>query len=302
MNLSENRIPVPEQFPVESLFNIRHLVLGDMDYTWQDIEIIAGDLPNLEVLQVHSNGLSNVTVTEGKFPVLKEIDLDENLFTSWDPVDSLDTISSLERIRLNHNKIKTINITKEFKNLKSLQIISNLLEEWKYIGELDKLSNLTDLRLRHNPVLQREKESTSRAMIIALSSSVKILNGTEITKEERNWAELDYYKKHGLEYLKVVKLPDGAEKDEAMKVFSDEHRRYLDIVGKFGQPEEGELVIKVIKLDIKPKTTLSYCLAQKLWILLVAVLLYTSIYLHCLIPLDPWIYMQEILYSNSFTS
>ncbi len=251
VNLSENRIPVPEQFPVESFANIRHLVLGDMNYTWQDIEIIAGDLPNLEVLQVHSNGLSNFTVTEGKFPALQEIDLDENLITTWEPVESLDTISSLQRIRLNHNKIKTINITKEFKNLKSLQLISNLLAEWKYIGELDKLTNLTDLRLRHNPVLQREKkESTSRAMIIALSSSVKILNGTVITKEERNWAELDYYKKYGLEYLKVVKMTDGPEKDEAMKVFSDEHRRYLYIVGKLGQPEEGELVIKVILLHL----------------------------------------------------
>ena len=222
LNLSENRIPVPDEFPVDSLKSLRHLVLGDMAYSWQDVEQVAGDLPNLEVLQVHNNGFVGIEVTPGKFSALKELDLDENEFTSWAAFDSLHKIQNLQRLHLNHNKLKTIVIDHKFENLKFLQLSHNQFEEWKHIGELDTL-NLQELRLRHNPLLQREKESTARSMIIALINSLTALNGTEITKEEKNWAELDYYKKYGLEYLKVLKLEEP-DKNETLKKFSDDHR------------------------------------------------------------------------------
>lgn len=237
---------MPDQFPVDSFKTVQHLVLGDMDYTWQHIEQVAGDLPNLQVLQVHKNGLTDLSVTKGKFAALKVLDLDDNLFTNWSSIDGLDVISGIERLTLNHNKLTTINIGQNFNNLISLQLSHNLLDEWKHIGELDKLRNLAELRLRHNPILLRDRETTVRSTVIALISQLKMLNGTPISKEERNWGELDYYKKHGLDYLKVVKMDEGVEKNEALRVFADEHRRYLDIVEKFGVPDEAELVVKVL--------------------------------------------------------
>jgi len=219
------------------------LIIGDMGYSWQHIEQVAGNLPSLQVLQAHKNDLRSVSVTAGTFPALQELDLDSNQFNDWNSLTSLHTINSLASLRLNYNKLKSIDIEDDqFKNLTSLQLSHNLLEEWKQIGELDRLK-LKELRLRYNPVLDREPESTARSMIIAVVSSITILNGTEITKEERNWSELDYYKKYGLEYLGIKKMPDH-QQAEALKLFSETHRRYMDIVSKFGEPEEGEFVVK----------------------------------------------------------
>jgi len=243
LNVSENRIPVPEQFPIESLSSLHHLIIGDMGYSWQDIEQVAGYLPSLQVLQAHNNKLRSVSVRPGCFAALQDLDLDNNQFTDWTSLNSLHTINTLISLRLNYNKLKSVDIEDDqFKNLTSLQLSHNLLDEWKQVGKLNKLK-LKELRLRYNPVLDREGESTARSMIIAVVGSISILNGTEITKEERNWSELDYYKKYGLEYLGIKKLPDSQQSD-ALKVFKENHLRYLDIVNKFGEPEEGELVVK----------------------------------------------------------
>ncbi len=73
-----------------------------------------------------------------------------------------------------------------------------------------------------------------RQLIIASIPSLKVLNGTELTKTERYGAELDYLKKYGLEYLK-------AKKDGELERFFLRHPTYPKFVKTFGEPDEDEL-------------------------------------------------------------
>ena len=243
LNVSLNLLPVPEVVPVEQFSHLVHLILGDMGYGWTELELLAGDLPQLEILQAHRNQVQEILVSDRKFLKLKELDLDCNKISDWEQVRNLDKIVNLENLRLNGNQISDLVLVPgQFKNLRVLQLSENLLENWSQISQLNHL-NVTELRLRNNPVLLREKYEVCRQIIIALVQSIKILNGSTLVENERSWAELDYYKKHGLEYLKILKLPEP-ERTEALQSFSVQHGRYLEIVERLGVPEEAELTVR----------------------------------------------------------
>jgi len=174
---------------------------------------------------------------------LKELDLDANMISDWAMINHLNIISSLQILRLNENQLSTIMIESgAFPNLKVLQLNSNVISEWIHISHLNKL-DLRELRFRSNPVLTHEKPLECRQNIIARISSLSVLNGTHISDNERKWAEIDYYKKHGLEYLQIQRLP-AEKKEMALADFSAVHGRYLEIVEKFGEPEEAELKVQ----------------------------------------------------------
>lgn len=243
LNISSNRLSVPDVMPVDKFSHLQHLILGEMGYSWADVENIAGDLPELQNLQVHKNRISAIEVKDGKFLKLKELDLDCNDVSSWSSICNLNKIENLAYLRLNENKLTTIDVTPDiFRNLRILHISENLLDNWMHIGKLNSLS-LSELRFRKNPLLKDKKEDVCRTTVIALINSLNILNGTTITENEKKWAEIDYYKKHGMEYLKILKAPEN-ERAKALESFSASHGRYIEIVGKFGVPDEAELVVK----------------------------------------------------------
>ena len=248
LNVSLNQLEVVDPLPVDQFSNLVHLIVGELNYTWEDVELLAGDLPQLSILQLHRNRANDIKVTNGKFLKLKDLDLNSNQITSWDVINNLDKISTLETLRLNENKISTINLPPgAFPNLKSLQMSDNLIYDWAQVSQLDSLP-LTELRFRNNPVLEKEKPDVCRQIIIAHLKTITVLNGSTISGEERNWAEIDYYKKHGMEYLSIKKLP-SEEQAAAMATFFASHSRYQEIVNRLGEPEEGEL--KVHKSNLK---------------------------------------------------
>lgn len=243
LNLSFNHLPVPNSIPVDKYSHLVHLILGSMGYSWSDVERIAGDLPKLENLQVHRNKIKEISLTPGKFTKLKGLDLDSNLIDDWTEIQNLSTLQTLEYLQLNDNRMSNIKIESGmFKNLKGLQLGFNLISEWYHVSELNKL-NITELRFRNNPVLQSEKLGEGRSTIVVLISSLKVLNGSEIQDTERKWAEIDYYKKHGLEYLRVLQVSEE-ERTSALETFTRTHGRYIELVNKFGEPTEGELKVK----------------------------------------------------------
>ena len=244
LNLSSNRLPVPGIMPVNKFSNIQHLIIGEMGYSWSEVEEVAGDLPNLVNLQVHKNKISTIQVGEGKFSALRELDLDCNQISDWSSILSLDRMTNLGHLRVNENRLSRIDVTSDsLKNLRILHLSDNCIDSWEHVARLNQLK-LTELRFRQNPVLDKDKPDVCRLTTVALVDSLQILNGSMITDNERKWAEIDYYKKHGLEYLKIIKLPDEKDRAAALDKFSKARGRYLDIVEKLGVPEEAELVVK----------------------------------------------------------
>ena len=236
-------VSVPETIEVDKFSHLVHLILGSMGYSWTDIERIAGCLPQLENLQVHRNKIKEISVTPGKFSKLKGLDLDSNIIEDWSEVCNLTCLKTLEYLQLNDNRISNINIEDGmFESLKGLQLGFNQIREWSHVSQLNKLK-ITEFRFRNNPILQDEKLGEGRSTIVVLIRRLTILNGSTIQDTERKWAEIDYYKKHGLEYLRILKLPEE-ERTPALESFSRSHGRYLELVKMFGEPSEGELKVK----------------------------------------------------------
>lgn len=244
LNVSGNRLLLDSRpFPaVASLSHLTHLIIGEMGYSWQEVEAVAGDLPCLRVLQAHANQVEDVRLGRDKFPVLEELDLDGNPLAGWEAaVNPLDRIERLRSLRLNGTSLADIQLRNgSFPNLRSLQLLDNSFRDWSTLAELNKLK-LTELRLRNCPLYNSVRDNENcRSITIALVASIEILNGSAITKSERRWAEIDYLKRHGGEYLRIKGLADPAERTAEMEKFLALHGRYEEIVGQYGEPLEGE--------------------------------------------------------------
>ena len=76
-----------------------------------------------------------------------------------------------------------------------------------------------------------------------------ILNGTAIERTERYGADIDYLKRHGLEYIKALK-------ESKIDEFSRNYPKYLSLVAKYGAIEEDELKEKDTRYVGDPNTIL----------------------------------------------
>jgi len=211
-------------------------------YTWPEVLHLTQSMPNLAVLQLHGNSLSNLgLLPAGALAVLEELDLDDNDLSSWDEVQNLGRLPRLTHLRLNSNQLTELTpLEGSFSSLRSLQVSSNVISTYSALGCLDRL-NLTELRMRNNPINRMEKdEETVRQLVVARISSIQYLNGSVVTTEERKWSEIDYLKTHGEEYLALAEIEDVNARATAMEQFMNAHNRYGEIVQKFGEPQKGE--------------------------------------------------------------
>jgi len=169
---------------------------------------------------------------EPEWPNLNELNMSRNALSTWKQVAKLGKLAELQYLSLIGCHLKDV-VSSEglFPSLKALQLSENSISDWQSVSNLGSLSSLQDLRFRSNPVLETEDGETCRQLLIASVASLKVLNGTEIAKTERYGAELDYWKKFGMDFLKC----------EDKKAFSKRHPRYERFLKMFGEPEEGEL-------------------------------------------------------------
>jgi Leucine-rich repeat (LRR) protein len=63
-------------------------------------------LPELEELNLQSNGLIDISGIDAKFPNLTILDISNNKIFSVDAIDSLSYLSNLAEINLNNNPIE----------------------------------------------------------------------------------------------------------------------------------------------------------------------------------------------------
>ena len=245
LNVSGNKIPL-EPSDLESIreafaSNLKQLVMNEMKYSWKEISQIASAIPNLQILHISNNNITEIdSIPPGLLANLKELDISENNLGDWNNILRFGDLKNLEILNVNTCGIKKIHFEENnlFPSLKFLQIIENAIDSWESIAKLNCLP-ITDLRVRSNPIMSTEKGETCRQIIIASIKSLKVLNGTEIFKTERYGAELDYRKKFGLEYLQLIK--EGKD----LGPFYQKFPRYKEFIDLFGAPEDYELVTNV---------------------------------------------------------
>ncbi|KAK6183626.1 hypothetical protein SNE40_011064 [Patella caerulea] len=247
--LSLNRLPVPKD--VESLSSdfthIKSLKLNFTFYTWQELLECSKMVKNLESLSFCFNSLSSLHDSTGYLNHLRNLAIENNNISSWKDVLYLGHLPRLETLSLNENQIDSIEFpdvdvtekTSFFPKLKTLYILRNKISQWSSVNELNKLKSLCDVMMLFNPINDTHTPETVRQLMIAKISTLTLLSRTEILPEERKGSEIDYLKRFGEEWRKS----GGSQKEEENNPSPDfikEHPRYLELIKKWGAPEDSE--------------------------------------------------------------
>ncbi|EFA01432.2 Tubulin-specific chaperone E-like Protein [Tribolium castaneum] len=241
LNVSENLLDLPtisESFP-----NVTTLICGCMDLDWGHICQLGRIFPSVEEFRAPNNKIRGLSTPEGFFTKLKLLDLEGNNIEFWTEVCKLGDLPHLEQLILEDIGLQLIEFEGDspkvqvFRAMKKLCVVKNLIREWRSVAELNRLESLENLRFSKNPITESEEPDTIHQIIIAKIANLKILNGVEIEATERRGAEYDYMKKYGLEWLEAK----GTNKEAD---FLKTHNRYLELIQKYGELEESELVSK----------------------------------------------------------
>ncbi|XP_053973268.1 tubulin-specific chaperone E isoform X1 [Hylaeus volcanicus] len=240
LNVSENYLPIEENMEVLSnLFStVQHLTMAKMNYNWLDIQQCMKMFPSLQEISISFNIVDTIQkpLEDDNLMKIRKLTLEGNLISNWDEILKLGSLSCLEYLNLNLNKIDKIRFpsveptakTPTFPALRQLHLSQNNISEWQSVSELEKLRNLEDLKFRENPILKDENVETTRQLVIARISNLLTLNGTEIVHDERRGAEYDYLKLYLPKWIETEKDPEKRTK------FIIEHPRYPALVAKYG--------------------------------------------------------------------
>ncbi|XP_057698475.1 tubulin-specific chaperone E [Corythoichthys intestinalis] len=245
LHLSFNRLRLPSEIAAHrgAFNNLRVLTLMSCRLTWTQVLECAPMWPHLEELIVEDNDITRLHRPEGVFGELRCLDLSKNPLQQ-DSLLNLAHLPRLQHLIMTDTDFCDIRFpdaapgaeTSSFASLENLNLSCNRISEWRVIDELGKLPSLRQLWCRGNFLVSDDRNpKTANQMLIAKLPHLCILNGTEVTLQERKGAECDYLKMFGEEWMQsVARSPSRRE-------FSNRHPRYSALVDKYGAPEEGEL-------------------------------------------------------------
>lgn len=236
LNVSANVLSITKNCD-QTFPNIKTLICSHMNLNWDDLQQILKVFTNIQDLRLPFNQIHQIIINDdSNLTNLQTLDLDGNKIESWSEIMKLSSLPHLENINLAETQINNIYLNEtSFPCLKKINLRNNLIDNWESIGELNKLASLSDLKITGNPILETENEATRNQLIIARIGKLRNLNGSLIETNERRGAEYDYIKKYGLEWLQVKENVEEREK------FLLKHNRYLELIEKYGNPEESEL-------------------------------------------------------------
>lgn len=218
--------------------HLKTLICGTMTLSMAEIESLALVFPNLQTLIAPYNQIRSLESTlplETLFHRLEALDLEGNKISDWSEIMKLKHLPNLKNLNLINLQLTKIRIEEDnvFKSLNTLNLKNNQIADLESLSNLNKLS-LTALGISRNPIYNLDTHQMVNQIIVAMISSLQVLNGGTIL-DERKGAEIDYMKKYGLEWLQVQK------DEEAKTKFLQTHTRYQEFIEKMGELEESEL-------------------------------------------------------------
>ncbi|XP_041642028.1 tubulin-specific chaperone E isoform X1 [Cheilinus undulatus] len=245
LQLSSNRLRLSSEPSAhgEAFLRLKTLALNSCDLTWPQILECAPMWPQLEVLSVEGNNITELQRPEGVLQTLKTLSLCENPLNQ-DTLLQIAALPRLEELNLSKTGLTELrfedaapgSVTAMFPALRNLYLDHNSISEWSVVDELAKLPSLLKLSCLSNRLASKDgNPQTATQLLIAKMGRLVVLNRCEIHPDERRGAELDYLKMFGEEWLKA----GGGRQPDSQ--FTHQHPRYLTLIDKYGAPEEGEL-------------------------------------------------------------
>nr|XP_020511636.1 tubulin-specific chaperone E isoform X1 [Labrus bergylta]XP_020511637.1 tubulin-specific chaperone E isoform X1 [Labrus bergylta]XP_029137479.1 tubulin-specific chaperone E isoform X1 [Labrus bergylta] len=247
LQLSSNRLRLLSEPSSHSgaFLKLKTLALNSCDLTWPQILECAPMWPQLEVLSVEENDITELQRPEGVLQTLNTLSLSGNALVQ-DSVLKIAALPRLEELNLSRTGLTLTDLrfddaapgslTAMFPALKNLYLDHNNIAEWRVVDEFAKLPSLVKFSCLGNRLASKDgNPRTATQLMIAKLGRLVVLNRCEIHPDERRGAELDYLKMFGEEWLKAG---GGLQPDST---FTCQHPRYLSLIDKYGAPEEGEL-------------------------------------------------------------
>ncbi|KAG0173762.1 hypothetical protein DFQ30_007047 [Apophysomyces sp. BC1015] len=226
--------------------NLTTLALNNTRTKWHDIEMLAPLLTYLEDLQLGGNQINQLSALT-TLKQLKCINLEDNKIDSWDQVEKLGSLPSLETMYLLNNQISTVSFPAAgtFQKLAYLRIEQNCIQSWASLDALNHMPGLKRLRCKGNPVFQDMDVELATAHIVGHIKGLTVVNGNTMTAQERT----DYERY----YLKLC-----AKEGQTHKVISAQHPRYEELCQLHGEPDLGETTKSAMLKDRLMGITLSH--------------------------------------------
>ncbi|CAO3703797.1 unnamed protein product [Rhizopus stolonifer] len=210
--------------PTQSLdfHHIQSLALNRSMIAWEDIEVLASGLSGLENLQLAGNGLKHLSAI--KWESIKCLYLEDNFIDDWNEVEKLQSLSNLQVLFLNNNKIAAMNKNFVFPQLEYLRMEDNAIDNWESIDSLNAYPSLLRLRIKNNPIFEGMDKETEASQITGRIKNLTVVNGNTLTPRER--IDFERY------YLNIC-----AKNGSTHEAISLNHPRYKELCQKHGEPD-----------------------------------------------------------------
>ncbi|XP_077990075.1 tubulin-specific chaperone cofactor E-like protein isoform X1 [Glandiceps talaboti] len=143
----------------------------------------------------------------------------EDVFVSCENVNEKNGVKNE-----NEQKVDSKNSAIGFPSLVTLCVSETHLSSWQDFAELSKFPLLTNLRIKGIKLLQELSSEERRKLFLASLPNIKMLNGSEVSNDEREKAEMHYVK-----YFTENESPPS---------------RYQELVEKYGKPTTSNTVYK----------------------------------------------------------
>lgn len=225
--------------PQEPLVNLSILVAGSMGLELDHLDEIVTLAPNLEELYLPNNGIAPESTLIGaagspfrQLPQLRYLDLSSNGIRSWSGcVRFFAGCHCLTRLNLSDNMIQDLTGVDVDLRIADLNLAGNPISSWKAIQSLEMLPMLASLRVSRCPVVQdridgvKRDTISPRAEVIARLPALGVLNGSEVTAEERRECEM--------QYLEECDRRFSAQHDYSLSKTLEENPRFLGLIKRY---------------------------------------------------------------------
>uniref|UniRef100_A0A8C9V8T3 Tubulin-specific chaperone E n=1 Tax=Scleropages formosus TaxID=113540 RepID=A0A8C9V8T3_SCLFO len=241
LQLSDNRlcIPADPQNLAHAFINLRVLALNSTAVIWSEVLRCAPMWPLLEELYVCENEITELHRPKNVLQNLKVLDLSKNSLAGGNELLNIAELPRLEKLNLSSTGLSTL----QFNDVghSSIMHCKRPLTLPHVVPSLEKLASLQQLSCHRNPLIEQDRTpETTRQLFIARIGQLQVLNKSEVMREERKGAELDYCK-----MFCVMWLGSGGNRDPELDrpsgEFVEQHPRFQSLIRKYGAPEEGEL-------------------------------------------------------------
>uniref|UniRef100_A0A1A8NSJ3 Tubulin folding cofactor E-like b n=1 Tax=Nothobranchius pienaari TaxID=704102 RepID=A0A1A8NSJ3_9TELE len=239
LNLSMNPLSSVHLEPsmADVFFRVRRLVLINTRVSWDTVHTLTQHTPELKELFLCLNGYNTVSESRASCSSLSLLQITDNQLQDWAEVRKFGRLyPSLSTLVLANNSINSVEDTKEslehlFPNLRSINLNNSGLSKWEDIEKLTFFPKLEEVKAQGIPLLQSYSSQERRSLLLAQLPSVMVLNGSAVSRGEREDAERFF-----IRYYQDCPEPELPQ-------------RYQVLVSKYGH------LAPLAEVDLRPRCT-----------------------------------------------